>query len=150
MFQINSLVPELFCSDFHKSLQFYTETLGFGIGQQRRGEAHCYIELERNQFMLVQEDDEWLTASLEPPYGRGVNFQCFVSDVERIHEAVRAAGYETFVDLHTHWYWRSDVMEERTQFGVLDPDGYFLRFAQVKRNREVTEDDHRRLDAEWD
>jgi hypothetical protein len=32
-------------------------------------------------------------------------------------------------------------MDERAQFGVLDPDGYFLRFAHVSRHRPITDDD---------
>jgi hypothetical protein len=32
-------------------------------------------------------------------------------------------------------------MDERTQFGVLDPDGYFLRFVRVNRHRPVKDED---------
>lgn len=40
MFAINSLVPELFCSDFAQSLRFYGNHLGFEVVQRRRNDAH--------------------------------------------------------------------------------------------------------------
>ena len=43
IFTINSLVPELLCSDFEKSLTFYTETLGFTVAQRREKDPHAYL-----------------------------------------------------------------------------------------------------------
>lgn len=91
--------------------------------------------------MLAARDGTWETAILERPYGRGVNFQFFVNNVEDMHERVVTAGYKPFVELETKWYWRTDRMDERTQFGVLDPDGYFLRFVRVNRHRPVKDED---------
>jgi lactoylglutathione lyase len=91
--------------------------------------------------MIVRRDGSWETAPLERPYGRGVNFQLMVNNVNDIHGRVVAAGHKPFIELHTKWYWRTDRMDERTQFGVLDPDGYFLRFVQVNGHRPVTEQD---------
>ncbi len=34
-FEIKPLVPELWCSDFEASVNFYTATLGFDVAQQR-------------------------------------------------------------------------------------------------------------------
>ena len=51
-FQINSLVPELWCSDFDESLRFYTESLGFGIGQHKKGSRHAYLTLGPSQLMI--------------------------------------------------------------------------------------------------
>jgi lactoylglutathione lyase len=141
MFAINSLVPELFCSDFAQSLRFYGNHLGFEVVQRRRNDAHAYIALQGSQLMLAARDGTWETAILERPYGRGVNFQFFVNNVEDMHERVVTAGYKPFVGLETKWYWRTDRMDERTQFGVLDPDGYFLRFVQVNRHRPVKDED---------
>ena len=98
--------------------------------------------------MLVRRDGSWETAPMERPFGRGVNFQFMVDEVHAIHARVTEASYELFLPLETKWYWRTDRMDERMQFAVLDPDGYFLRFAQVVRHRPVTAEDHARLDAE--
>lgn len=141
MFVINPLVPELFCRDFAQSLAFYVECLGFEVVQQRRNQAHAYIALQGSQLMLAARHGPWETAPLEAPYGRGVNFQFLVDNVTDLHERVTSAGHKPFLELHTRWYWRTDRMDERTQFGVLDLDGYFLRFAQINRHRPVTVDD---------
>jgi catechol 2,3-dioxygenase-like lactoylglutathione lyase family enzyme len=145
MFQINPLVPELFCSDFEESLTFYVEQLGFEVVQRRGRDAHVYIALQGGQLMLVPRDSLWEPAPMERPFGRGVNFQFLVDNVAELYERAQATGRTLFLELHTKWYWRSDRMDERTQFGVLDPDGYFLRFAQVNRHRPVTADDLARL-----
>jgi catechol 2,3-dioxygenase-like lactoylglutathione lyase family enzyme len=139
MFEINSLVPELLCSDFERSLKFYVECLGFEISQRRNNEPHAYIALQGSQLMLAARDGTWETGVLEKPYGRGLNLQILVDNIHDLHEHVVNAGHDPFVVLHTKWYWRTDRMEERTQFGVLDPDGYFLRFVQMNRHRLVTE-----------
>lgn len=141
MFVINPLVPELFCSDFSQSLAFYVECLGFEVVQQRRNQAHAYIALQGSQLMLAARDRTWETAPLERPYGRGINFQFLVDNVKDLHERVASAGHKPFLELHNKWYWRTDRIDERTQFGVLDPDGYFLRFAQVNGHRPITGDD---------
>jgi catechol 2,3-dioxygenase-like lactoylglutathione lyase family enzyme len=141
MFAINSLVPELSCSDFTQSLGFYVDDLGFEVVQRRRNEAHAYLALEDSQLMLAARDGAWETAVLEKPYGRGVNFQFLVNNIRDLYGRVVSAGYKPFVELHTKWYWRTDRMDERAQFGVLDPDGYFLRFVQVNRHRPVTNQD---------
>ena len=58
-------------------------------------------------------------------YGRGVNLQILINYVHEIHKSVLANGYKPFLELHTKLYWRADRMDERTQFGALDPNGYF-------------------------
>jgi catechol 2,3-dioxygenase-like lactoylglutathione lyase family enzyme len=141
MFAINSLVPELFCSDFAQSLGFYVDHLGFEVVQRRSNEAHAYIAIQGSQLMLAARDGTWETAILDKPYGRGVNFQFLVNNVQDLYGRVLTAGYKPFVELHMKWYWRTDRMDERTQFGVLNPDGYFLRFVQVNRHRPVTNQD---------
>ena len=141
MFVINPLVPEPFCRDFQQSLAFYGECLGFEIVQQRRKQAHAYIALQGSQLLLAARHGPWETAPLEAPYGRGVNFQFLVYNDTDIHAREASAGHRPIMDHHTRWYWRTDRMDERTQFGVLDLDGYFLRFAQVNRHRPITVDD---------
>ena len=49
-FEWNKLVPELDVSDFARSLQFYTDVLGFEVLFTR--ENFAYLELEDIQFML--------------------------------------------------------------------------------------------------
>ncbi len=139
MFHINPLVPELWCSNFDESISFYTEVLGFSVAQRRGGDKHAYLSLPGSQIMIAswQQDGTWEPAPLEKPYGRGINFQFLVINVRIIHDAVRSADLKPFVDIYTKSYWRTDRMDERTEFAVLDPDGYLLRFSQVDSHRPI-------------
>jgi catechol 2,3-dioxygenase-like lactoylglutathione lyase family enzyme len=148
MFHIHGLVPELWCSNFNETLRFYTEVLGFAVTQRRGSDYHAYLELGDAQLMIAhwEQDGTWEPAPLEKPYGRGVNFFILVEDVRAIYDSVLSAGVEPFVALHTRSYWRSDRMDERTEFGVLDPDGYLLRFSQVESYRPTEQSDLDQLD----
>jgi len=150
-FEINSLVPELWCSDFETSLKFYTEILGFTVAQRRSNDPHAYLTLQGSQIMIAWWEHDgawepWFPKPLEKPYGRGINMQFMVNNVREIHTGVLSAGLETFLELHTSSIWRTDRMDERTEFMVLDPDGYLLRFAQVDSYRPVKQSDINELD----
>ena len=148
MFHIHKLVPEFWCSDFEESLKFYTEVLGFSVTQRRNNDHHAYLDLDDAQLMIAhwEQDGVWEPAPLEKPYGRGVNFFILVDDVREKYDVILAAGVKPFVELHTRSYWRTDRMDERTEFGVLDPDGYLLRFSQVESHRPVEHSDIDELD----
>jgi len=139
MFHINSMVPELWCSDFEETLRFYTGILGFSVAQRRGMDHHAYLSLQGAQLMIAhwEQDGTWETAALEKPFGRGINFQILVNNVREIYEAVLAAGEAPFVELYTKSYWRTDRMDERTEFALLDPDGYVLRFSQVESQSPI-------------
>lgn len=130
---MNPLIPELYCSDFQRSLKFYTEILGFTLAYARPEERFAFFEREGAQLMIEQSTDPartWLTAELSPPYGRGVNFQIAVSDVDALYAAVQAAGCRIFLPMEEKWYRRDATLLGNRQFLVLDPDGYLLRFFQ--------------------
>ena len=147
MKQINPLVPELWCSDFEKNLEFYTKVLGFAVVQRRGDSHHAYLELEGSQIMLAswEQDGSWETGTFEKPFGRGVNFQILVADVRALYAKTKATGVEPFVDIYTKDYWRGDRLDTRTEFAVLDPDGYLLRFTQVLSHRPISQGDLDRL-----
>ena len=84
---------------------------------------------------------------LKKPYGRGINFQFIVDNVREIHQTVLSAGYVPFLALETRFIWRTDRMDERTQFMVLD--GYLLRFAQVDSHRSIEQTDIEELNRTY-
>lgn len=139
MFHINSLVPELYCSNFDESIAFYTDVLGFSVAQRQGVDNHAYLALQGSQIMIAswEKDGTWEPAPLEKPYGRGINFQFLVNNVREIFDAVMSAGLKPFVDIYTKSFWRTDQMDERTEFAVLDPDGYLLRFSQIISQRPI-------------
>ena len=152
--EINSLVPELWCSNFEVSMEFYTDILGFQIAQRRGSDPHAYLNLYGAQIMIAhwQLDGNWvpwLPEQMANPYGRGINFQFMVPDVDRMYEAVLARGAKPLLAIYDADIWKSDCMDTRRQYMILDPDGYVLRFAQSLRTRPVTDSDLKKLNKQY-
>jgi len=126
-------VPELICSDLVRSTAFYCDVLGFKVRYGRPAERFAYLERDGAELMLEQPLDQtrlFPTAELRFPYGRGVNFQIAVTDVDAVHAAVLAAGSELVLAIEQRWYERATDDIHIRQFAVRDPDGYLLRFSQ--------------------
>ena len=137
--RFNKLVPELYCSDLARSLRFYIEIAGFAVRYQRPEDRFAYLEREGAQLMIEQPTDRtWLAAPLEHPYGRGINLQIKVTDVDALHAAVVKSGARIFVPLEEKWYRRDHELLGNRQFVVLDPDGYLLRFFSDLGRRPLT------------
>jgi hypothetical protein len=87
--------------------------------------------------MLEQyEPDGWITGPLEFPFGRGINLQIEVEDVQSMVQRLSNAGYPLFRPLRESWYATSDEAEEgQREFLVQDSDGYLLRFVEVLGTR---------------
>ncbi len=127
-----ALVPELYVRDLDRSLDFYCCVLGFHIVYQRSGERFAYIERNGAELMLEEPVGRvWLAGPLEPPYGRGVNFQIEVADSAALREAALAAGAPLVMDLEEKTYLRDDEPIRVRQCVVQDPDGYLLRFSEL-------------------
>ncbi|MEO8113070.1 MAG: VOC family protein, partial [Phenylobacterium sp.] len=127
------LVPELDVSDLPAALAFYVSVLGFAVRYQRPEEGFAYLEREGAELMLqaaAGPGRRFRTAPLERPYGRGLNLQIRVSDVETLHGRAEAAGVRIIIGLETRWYRRAADEVGARQFVVADPDGYLLRFFQ--------------------
>ena len=106
------MVPELLVSDLSRSLAFWMDLCGFEIVYRREDEGFVYLDLEGAQFMLeeVRGDDNWITAPLEGPRGRGINFEITVRAVEPLLERLAAAGWPLYREQQERWY-RSDAIE---------------------------------------
>jgi catechol 2,3-dioxygenase-like lactoylglutathione lyase family enzyme len=125
------LVPELYCSDIEETLRFYTAVLGFKVLYARPEDRFAYLDRDGAEIMVEQSVSRaWIPAPLEQPYGRGVNFQIEVTDVDALYEGVQGSGATIFLTMEEKWYRRDDVAVGNRQFIVQDPDGYLLRFAQ--------------------
>lgn len=135
-----ALVPELLVSNVTKSIEFWCGLCGFQINYRRPEEGFAYMSLGSAHIMLEQHGigRNWITAPLEPPLGRGINFQISVRDLEPILTALRDADYAIFMEPETKWY----PIAERTaagdqQFLVTDPDGYLIRFQASIGHRPI-------------
>ena len=136
------LVPELLVSDFAQSLRFYKEVLGFKQLYDRPEEAFAYLDQDGAQIMIVQHEvgDErsWIAGELVQPFGRGMNLEIEVEDVEALQASCLRHGARIFLDMEEKWYRRETLLLGVRQFIVLDPDGYLLRLSQSLGTRAVS------------
>ena len=124
----NSLIPELAVSDIGRTKDFYMNVLSFRLEYERPEDKFVFLSLEGNQLMFEQDNGNWSTGALEYPYGRGVNFEMTVSDVEKLYKRVLEAGIRPFRELKVSHYRNGDEDIVQKEFLIQDPDGYLLRF----------------------
>ena len=125
------LVPELLVTDVPRSVDFWCNLCGFEVAYDRPDEGFAYVTRGRAHVMLEQRGvgRNWLTQDLDPPFGRGINFQIGVLDLDPILTALASAEWSLFMQPETKWYRVSDSEEVGVrQFLVTDPDGYLIRF----------------------
>ena len=126
------LIPELYIQNFEKSIAFYTDILGFKILYSRDEEKFVMLEREGAQIMFEQIGigSNCITDKLKPPFGRGVNFQIQVSDINALYNMITQSGVKLFLDMEDKWYRVDSDYVGNRQFIIQDPDGYLLRFFQ--------------------
>lgn len=73
--------PDLLVTDVADGLDFWCRLYGFEIAYDRTVDGFAYVAGGRSHIMLEQHrvGRNWSADKLEPPVGRGVNFQIGVS-----------------------------------------------------------------------
>lgn len=135
-----ALVPELHCSDLDQSLAFYVGLLSFRVLYDRPEDRFAFLDRGGAELMLEEYAPGarmLAKAPFERPYGRGINFQIRVEDVDALHAKVVDAGLPTFLPLEERWYRRDGTELGCRQFIVEDPDGYLLRLQQDIGTRPI-------------
>lgn len=129
-----SLVPELLVTDLDQSIAFWCTLCGFTVQYARPEERFAYLALGSAHVMLeeVGAGRNWITGSLEPPLGRGINLQIAVLDADVVAMALGAAGVRLFMPPETKRYGVGAAAVTVRQFLVIDPDGYLLRFQSAR------------------
>ncbi len=131
--KFNSLMPEFYVVDFKKSLNFYTNILGFKLEYQRENPLFAFLSYYDAQLMIQElvlgEKEEM---KLDYPFGRGLNFEIRTPDVSVIIESLKKHNYLLTRGIKESW---RDVGIKGKKFGsreilINDPDGFLLRFAQ--------------------
>ncbi|GAB5468932.1 MAG: VOC family protein [Rhodospirillales bacterium] len=133
MTEFAPLVPEFLVSDLAASRRFWCDLIGFAVVFDRPEDGFLYLELEGAQVMLEAFEpgaDQWLTGPLEPPFGRGINFEIGVSALDPLLARLAAADWPLFRPAEERWYRQDRREVGQRQFLVQDPDGYLLRFAE--------------------
>ncbi|WP_417221526.1 bleomycin resistance protein [Achromobacter spanius] len=126
------MVAELMVKNLARSRQFWIDLCGFEGVYQREEEGFVFLDRDGAQFMLeeVRGDDGWITAPLEAPLGRGVNFEIKVKSIDALHKRLVDADWPLYRQMQERWYRSDDVEIGVRQFLVQDPDGYLLRFSE--------------------
>ena len=127
----NKTIPELDVTNLEKSLEFYI-TCGFKIEYERKEDKFVFLSLGEIQFMLQElaVDNKWETGKLEYPFGRGINFQLEVDNVDVIYQSLIEKDYKIMVEMEENWYRQDNKLLGNKEFLVQDPDGYLLRFSE--------------------
>lgn len=126
------LVPELYCEDIEVTKKFYVEVFGFEVKFERIEEQFAYFTLDGVDIMaegIHGIGRRWLTDKMEKPFGRGVNFQWNVSEIDDLYSRVKASVPDSiYLEMETKEYQCAEHLAVQKQFIVQDPDGYLFRF----------------------
>jgi len=137
-----ALVPELYVSDLERSLTFYVGLLGFeGVYARpaehfaclRRGTAHIMLEQAPQLRRATQAEmhaGQWRTADLEYPFGRGLNLEIQVDEVEETYRRLEQAAHAVLLAPHFRTYQVAGEPYTVQQLLVADPDGYLIRLSK--------------------
>jgi catechol 2,3-dioxygenase-like lactoylglutathione lyase family enzyme len=127
------MVPELSVSNINMSKKFYIDILGFIVEYEREEDKFAFISLDGIQFMLDEgANGSWSTGTTEFPFGRGINFQIFVKDIEKIILRLRDHNIKIFKELFVSEYRINLERRVFKEILVQDPDGYLLRFSELQ------------------
>jgi catechol 2,3-dioxygenase-like lactoylglutathione lyase family enzyme len=125
------ITPELNVDNLDESLKLYVDVLGFSIVFSRPEERFAYLDRDNAHLMLEEAAGpgrRFHTAPLERPYGRGINLQIEVDDVDALYDKAQAAGITIVIPLEEKWYRSNQTELGNKQFVMADLDGYLLRF----------------------
>ena len=126
-----ALIPELDVADLDRSLAVYVGVLGFSVRWSRPEELFAYLVRDGVHLMLEQASGpgrRFSQAPLEHPFGRGMNLQIEVADVDTLYAAVQQSGSPVVIPMEERWYRQGVTEAGNRQFVMADPDGYLLRF----------------------
>ena len=126
--RFNKLIPELSVSDFQRSLVFYTNVLGFKVEYFR--EKFTFLSLNGSQIMIEEINNNWKVAELEHPFGRWINFQIEIKNIDKLVQSLKNNNYSLFKDIKDNRYRKGNKLFGCREFLIQDPDWYLLRFSQ--------------------
>lgn len=138
--KLNALIPELSVSDISRSLNFYLNILSFKLGYERKENKFAMISLKDSQIMIEERNGNWETGNLTYPFGRGINLQIAVNNIDELYKNIKANDYPIKIEMEENWYRADNKLLGQKEFLIMDPDGYLLRFAQDIGEREIAMD----------
>lgn len=132
------LIPELLVQNINISKRFYVDVLEFEVTFERPQEGFVYFSREGVDLMceeLSAPGRRWLTGEMQVPFGRGINFQWEVSDVDALYRQVsRLSPTSIYLPIEDKSYQTAKREVFQRQFIAQDPDGYLFRFCSEQTN----------------
>ncbi|MGL5087241.1 MAG: bleomycin resistance protein [Clostridium sp.] len=129
--EFNKLIPELSVLNIEESKKFYIEILGFKLEYERVEDKFAFLSLGDIQIMIEEVNGYWNTAELKYPFGRGINFQMKVSNIDEIRNNLVKNNIELFRDITLSEYECNGKIIVQKEFLVQDLNGYLLRMVSV-------------------
>lgn len=127
----NKMVPELSVSNINISKHFYIDILNFKMEYEREEDNFAFISFDGVQFMLDEGvNGSWSTGNTQYPFGRGINFQFFVEDIDGIILNLKNNSIKLFKEPFRSEYRINSEINIFNEIIVQDPDGYLLRFSK--------------------
>lgn len=131
----NKMVPELSVSNINASKKFYIDILGFKVEYEREEDRFTFISFDGIQLMLDEGvNGSWSTGKMEYPFGRGINFQFFIDDIEKVILNLNKNNIRLFKEPFVSEYRINLERQKFKEILVQDPDGYLLRFSEPQPN----------------
>jgi catechol 2,3-dioxygenase-like lactoylglutathione lyase family enzyme len=134
--KFNHLIPELYVSDYDKSLKFYTD-LGFKIEYKRERPKFAFLSYQGSQLMIQEFEPEWVKGKLDYPYGRGINLQINTRDINSVLQSLLKINYPINNKIEENTYNVDNKIIFSKELLIMDPDGYLLRFSQDIEEKAV-------------
>jgi catechol 2,3-dioxygenase-like lactoylglutathione lyase family enzyme len=123
--RISSFTPSLTVNDLSRSLAFYTEALGFIVGERwSDGDVLRGVMLKAGACEFGLSQDDWKLGR-DRKKGSGFRIWCDTSqDIDAIAARLKAAGCPLTEEPEDHPAWGV------RSFSVDDPDGFHLTIAR--------------------
>jgi uncharacterized glyoxalase superfamily protein PhnB len=117
----NRVVPSLLARDLKQTLHFYQDVLGFRVsGTYPDSENPCWAEVSRDGVDIMFHNAP-PRGTLDAPVMSGTLY-LYPNDVRKLADEYRG---------RVPFEWGPDVMVYGTrEFGIRDPNGYYLAFAE--------------------
>jgi catechol 2,3-dioxygenase-like lactoylglutathione lyase family enzyme len=119
MVRFTRVTPRVPVTDLRRTIEFYTEHLGFGLGSESPHDGPTFCLLDRGPvrigFFEAESDDGSAATG-------GCDLYIDVEDVRALHDSIReTVPVEWGPEVH---------FCGRREFAIKDPDGYLLIFAE--------------------
>jgi len=129
--KFNSLLPELYISNFGISLRFYVDIIGFKLEYKRDNPKFGFLSYQGSQLMIQElASGEKESEKMEKPFGRGINFQIETKSTQTIIDSLTKNNYATKRGIKDNWYRENNILHGCREILVIDPDGYLFRFSE--------------------